>query len=70
MRVPKTKSLLGGVKNSKTSDTNRYLREIEVIFENAIADQSEAEYLVPNEWDLTCYKLFKSYLTPSKILFR
>ena len=25
----------------------------------------EAEYLVPNEWDLTCYKEFKSYLTRS-----
>ena len=25
----------------------------------------EAEYLVLNKWDLTCYKVIKSYLTPS-----
>ena len=25
----------------------------------------EAEYLVPNKWDLAVYKVFKSYLTPS-----
>ena len=25
----------------------------------------ELEYLVPNEWDLTFYKVFKSYLIPS-----
>ena len=27
--------------------------------------EPEAEYLIPNKWDLTCYKVFKSYLTHS-----
>ena len=28
-------------------------------------EAAEAEYLFPNEWDLTCYMVFKSFPTPT-----